>query len=68
MSFMLGSMVTLFNLVRYCIRNIFPFEIVVYHCVADLEFIFIKLTRPLIKKVGGRRFGINPLICREKTQ
>ena len=62
MSFMLGEVVTMFDLLRYFIRNIFPFKIVVYHFVADGEFILIKLTWLLIKKVGGGRFCINPLI------
>jgi hypothetical protein len=68
MSFMLGGAVTLFDLLRYFIRNIFPFKIVVYHLVADVEFIFIKLTRIRIKKVGRRRFCRDPLIRAKKTQ
>ena len=62
MSFMLGGAVTLFDPLRYLLENLFPFEIVVYHFVADAEFSFIKLARILIEKIGRRRFVINPLI------
>ena len=68
MSFMLGGPVRLFDQLRYFLGNIFPFEIVVYHFVANFEFIFIKLTRMLVKQVDGRQFGINPLIRTKKTQ
>ena len=59
---MLGGAVTLFDPLRYFLGNLFPFEIVVYHFVADAEFSFIKLARILIEKIGGRRFVINPFI------
>jgi len=68
MSFMLGGAVKLFDLLRYFISNIFPFEIVIYHLVADGEFTFVKLTRMLIKQIGRRQFCINPLIRAKKTQ
>ena len=68
MSFMLGGAVTLFDLLRYFIGNLFPFKIVVYYLIADAEFIFIKLTRIRIKQVGCRRFGRDPLIRAKKTQ
>ncbi len=68
MTFMLGGAVMLFNLLRYFLGNIFAFQIVVYHLVADVEFNFIKLTRTRIKKVGRGRFGSDPLICTKKSQ
>jgi hypothetical protein len=68
MSFMLGGTVTLFDPLRYFLGNLFPFEIVVYHLVADGKFIFIESTRILIEKIGGRRFVINPFIRTKKVQ
>src|SRR5260221_13160027 len=68
MPFMLRDAVTLFDLLGYFIGNIFPFQIVVYHLVAEVEFIFINLTRIHIKQVGRRRFGRDPLIRTKKTQ
>jgi hypothetical protein len=67
-SFMLGGAVALFDALRYFFGNLFPFEIVVYHLVAEGEFIFIESTRILIEKIGGRRFVINPFIRTEKAQ
>jgi len=68
MPFMLGSAVTLFDPLCYFLGDIFPFDIVVYHFVVDAKFSFIKLARMLIEKIGGRRFGINPLIRSEIAQ
>ncbi len=62
MSFMLGGAVALFDPLRYFLGNLFAFEIVVYHFVAEVEFIFIKLARILIEKIGRRQFCINPFI------
>jgi len=61
-AFMLGDAITLFDALRYAGGNLFPFEIIIYHFVAHAEFIFVKLTRIIVKQVGGGLLCINPFI------
>src|SRR6478672_4208356 len=68
LALMFGDSIAMFDALCCLGGNRMPFEIIVYDVVADAEFVFIKLSRLGIKKVGGRWLGVDALIRSEIVQ